>query len=357
MSVATTPHSVAVVIPVYFGGAALASLVDEIMAYRRDQVTANGHVFRVTEVVLVHDSGPEASDVTMRDLAASREIVRAVWLSRNFGQHAATLAGMASTSAEWVVTMDEDGQHDPTAIGDMLDVAMAEQVPLVYANPTNSPPHGRLRNRSSHIVHALARSLGSRDLKHFHSYRLILGEHARGLAAYCGESVYLDVALTWVARSAATCPVRLRPERDTRSGYSTRRLASHFWRLVLTSGTAPLRFVALFGVFLALGALVLVGWVLWARLSSQVAVPGWASVMVVLLITSGGTLLSLGIVAEYLGIAVKTSMGKPLYLVVSDAAAGPLGRAPAGLSRIPKVGGVDSSEVDSTTTAGNPRSR
>jgi undecaprenyl-phosphate 4-deoxy-4-formamido-L-arabinose transferase len=50
--------------------------------------------------------------------------------------------------------------------------------------------------------------------------------------------------------------------------------------------------------------------------------------MVVLLITSGGTLLSLGIVAEYLGIAARSAMGKPLYLVVSDPAEGPLGRAP-----------------------------
>jgi undecaprenyl-phosphate 4-deoxy-4-formamido-L-arabinose transferase len=49
--------------------------------------------------------------------------------------------------------------------------------------------------------------------------------------------------------------------------------------------------------------------------------------MVILLVTSGATLLSLGIVAEYLGIAAKTAMGKPLYLVVSDRSSGPMGRA------------------------------
>ena len=55
---------------------------------------------------------------------------------------------------------------------------------------------------------------------------------------------------------------------------------------------------------------------------------GWASVMVILLVTSGATLLSLGILAEYLGVTARTAMGKPINLVVSDPAEGPLGREP-----------------------------
>ena len=85
----------------------------------------------------------------------------------------------------------------------------------------------------------MARTLGAGRLRDFHSYRLVLGEVGRGLAAYCGESVFLDVALTWVVNRSATCPVAMRDERGRPSGYSTRRLASHFWRLVLTSGHPP----------------------------------------------------------------------------------------------------------------------
>ena len=108
-----------------------------------------GRHYRVTEVVLVHDCGPDASDDTVRALAAAHDWVRPVWLSRNFGQHAATLAGIAASGGEWVVTMDEDGQHDPEAIGALLDTAMTEQADVVYARPTNEPPHGALRNLAS----------------------------------------------------------------------------------------------------------------------------------------------------------------------------------------------------------------
>ena len=88
------------------------------------------------------------------------------------------------------------------------------------------------------------RSSGGNDASIFHSYRLVLGEVGRSVAAYAGAGVYLDVALGWVAGTAATCPVRLRAEGDRPSGYSLRRLLSHFWRMVLTSGTRLLRLVS-----------------------------------------------------------------------------------------------------------------
>jgi polyisoprenyl-phosphate glycosyltransferase len=297
-------------------------------AYNQPSRTPAGNEFRVSEIVLVDDCGPDRSDETIRALARSHAHVRPVWLARNFGQHAATLAGMSSATADWIVTMDEDGQHDPAAIGAMLDTALETRSPLVYAEPTNKPPHSVFRNLTSGTAHRLARVLGAGGLGHFHSYRLVLGEVGRGLAAYCGEGVYLDVALTWVARTSATCPVAMRPERNRGSGYSTRRLASHFWRMVLTSGTRPLRLVALLGACLSVAAVFLLGWILWSKFTNQVPVQGWTSVMVILLITSGATLLSLGVVAEYLGIAARAAMGKPLYLVVSDPSAGPLSRSP-----------------------------
>lgn len=338
-------HSIAVVVPVYHGEATLEPLLDELAALVQTRRTRGGHRFRVSEVLLVHDCGPDRSDQVIRRLADEFEFVRPVWLSKNYGQHAATLAGMASTTAEWVVTMDEDGQHDPGAIADMLDVAIQAQAPIVYARPTNPAPHSLFRNASSTVAHRIASKLSGEALGDFHSFRLVLGELARGLAAYCGESVYLDVALTWVASPVATCPVHLREERDTRSAYSTRRLASHFWRLVLTAGTRPLRFVAMCGAILAIVAFALLAWVLVVRFTSENPPPGWTSVMVLVLVTSGGILFSLGVVAEYLGIAVKSAMGKPLYLVVSDFASGPLGR------RMPDAPDADVVEHDAEHAA------
>jgi undecaprenyl-phosphate 4-deoxy-4-formamido-L-arabinose transferase len=327
----TTPgppvHTVAVVVPVYQGELTLDALIAEIHGLTKNQTTPGGRAFRVTEVLLVHDRGPDRSDVRIRKLSAQFEWVRPVWLSRNFGQHAATLAGMASTAADWIVTLDEDGQHDPAYMGSMLDVALDQQVELVYGKATNSPPHGFVRNVASRVAQRLATSvLASGSLASYSSYRLVLGELGRSVAAFSGQGTYLDVALTWVIGRSATCPIELRHERGRPSGYNFRSLLSHFWRLVITSGTKPLRVVSILGVVLSAVGLVLAGYVTVLRLFSDIAVQGWASVIVVILIANGVVLFSLGVISEYVGVAVRMAMGRPTYLLTSDPAVGPLGR-------------------------------
>ena len=325
----TSPHTVSVVIPVYRGELTLDAVVAELLALPSPWVSDAGHLIEVTEVLLVWDNGPDGSAEVIRRLAATHPQVRPIWLSRNFGQHAATLAGMASSGGEWIVTIDEDGQHDPRSIADMIDVAMAQSSPVVYAEATNPAPHGRLRNAASKVAKwtVVVFTGGGAAPHYYQSYRLILGEIGRSTAAYAGSGVYLDVAIGWVAGSYATCPVILRHEGDRPSGYSFRSLLSHFWSLVISSGTRGLRTVSIIGVAFAVLGIAVGGWLLVSSLTgTQQAVRGWASTMVVILVTSGTMLFSLGVVAEYLGVAVNMAMGKPLYLIVSDPVAGPLGR-------------------------------
>jgi polyisoprenyl-phosphate glycosyltransferase len=186
-----------------------------------------------------------------------------------------------------------------------------------------------LRNLGSRSAKRVVKSLsGGVDASVFHSYRLVLGEVGRSVAAYARAGVYLDVALGWVAGRVATAPVELRDEGDRESGYSTRTLVSHFWRMVLTGGIRGLRLVSVLGaLFAVLGFLVAI-WLVYRQLTQSAPVQGWSWVIVVVLICTGAILLALGVIAEYVGVAVHTAMGKPLYLIVQDPAEGPLGRRP-----------------------------
>ncbi len=267
-------------------------------------------------MILVHDCGPDSSDRTIERLCADHEFVRAVWLSKNYGQHAATLAGMASASGRWVVTMDEDGQQDPGSIAAMLDVAIGNSLQLVYVQPTNPPPHGVLRNFFSGFAKRLSRGLlGNRALGSFNSFRLIDGEIARTLAAYCGNGVYLDVGLFWITGRVGHCPARLRNEIGRPSGYSFLKLLGHFWNLVLTTGTRPLRLITLLGVASIVLATLISGYALYAKFSGLVPVAGWTSLLIVVSFFSGAILTALGVIAEYLAVTMGIVMGKPLYVV------------------------------------------
>lgn len=313
------PISVSVVIPVYQGEATLPALIEELATLHEPQTSPQGRPFTVSEVLLVWDRGPGGSDATIRLLDAQYEWVRPVWLSRNFGQHAATLAGMTSSGGDWIVTLDEDGQMDPSFIGGMLDTAYAAGAQLVYAQPTNPPPHGALRNAGSKIAKGLfVRFLADKSFEEFNSYRLVLGEVGRSVAAYTGAGVYLDVALSWVVADVATYPVTMRSEGRAAGNYSYRRLFGHFGRLIVSSGTKPLYFVTFVGIaFVILGGLAAL-WVLYQSIAVALPVSGWASMFIALMIVGGAVMMSLGIIAQYIGAATNMSLGKPLYVVVRD---------------------------------------
>jgi undecaprenyl-phosphate 4-deoxy-4-formamido-L-arabinose transferase len=307
-----------IVVPVYQGERTLEPLLVEIAPLTLPQKTPQGRAFQVVEVVLVHDGAIDGSHVVMETLAARYPFVSLIWLSRNFGQHPATLAGMAATSADWVATLDEDGQQDPADIGQLLDAALDAGVALVYGRGLNEPAHGFVRNAASRLTKTLSAAIvGNRQLAEFNSFRLVRGDVARTLAAYCGHGVYLDVALSWVVGRWATGPVTLRPDRGRPSGYTLRRLLAHFGRLILTAGTRPLRLISVLGVLSILFGATLSAIIVWARLRHQIPVQGYTSLIVVICFFSGVVLFSLGIIAEYLAVALTTGMGRPLYVTVS----------------------------------------
>jgi len=320
-------HRLSIVIPVYRGEKTLPAIVAEIAALTSQGITPGGHLFVVSEVVLAHDCGPDRSDKTIEALAAEYAFVAPVWLSRNYGQHAATMAGMASATGQWVATMDEDGQQDPADIVHLLDVAIASSLQLVYAQPLNPPPHGWVRNTFSRTAKAIStRMLGNKSIGRFNSFRLVDGEIARTLAAYCGNGVYLDVGLFWITGRIGHAPVRLRNEMDRPSGYSYFRLFGHFWNLILTTGTRPLRLITIVGFISMLLAILLAAYALYGKYVGNVPTQGWTSLVTVVAFFSGTILASMGIISEYLAVTMNIVMGKPLY-VVSSKPVRPLVRA------------------------------
>ena len=260
----------------------------------------------------------------IRDLAAEYSYVRPVWLARNFGQHAATLAGMSSTSADWIVTMDEDGQHDPAAIGQMLDTALSTRSPLVYAAADERGSHSAFRNLASRVAHRAAGSWARAVSATSTASGWCSVRSAAGLAAYCGGE-RLPRRRSHLGRQ----PYSDVPGGNAGGARAALGLLDSRPRIALLADGADLRnapaaarrglrcIPRLCGI--RADGMGRVGEVHRPGRRSRAGRRSWSSCSV----TSGGTLLSLGIVAEYLGIAAKSAMGKPLYLVVSDPPTGP----------------------------------
>ncbi|EQM68741.1 glycosyltransferase [Pseudomonas tohonis] len=315
------PISVSVVVPVYSGEDYLRELLE-----RLDQVREGWRSRQIplelSEVIFVDDSAIDGSAAVIDELAASCSWVSAIHLMRNFGQHAATIAGILHSSGDWVVTMDEDLQHSPFEIEALLRKAVMSRSDIVYAKPVSKVHEARIRDWGSRGFKRLTVMLtGTPNIVHFNSFRLIRGPLARAASSVCGHDTYFDVALSWFTKSVEFHPLELKDQRfidSGQSGYSLGRLLTHARKLLLSSQIKLLRVFGLVGMLVVFASIIGSLIVLFLKLfaPSTIGVGGWASLSLMILFFGGIITSMIALALEYLSTLVQASHGKPIFFVV-----------------------------------------
>jgi polyisoprenyl-phosphate glycosyltransferase len=308
------------VTPVYSGAPYLKELVAEL---EKLKVFLDQHGDRLVlgEALFVSDDARDESVSILEGISETYPWLRVITLSRNYGQHAATVAGILHSSGDWVVTLDEDGQHPPQDILRLLEQAVAEQLDVVYAAPEKGP-HGTLwRDLPSRLCKRLVGTLsGNQHAVHFNSFRLARGSILRAAAAVFTHSSYFDVVLGWFTTRVGCVSLPLhdpRADKGQQSGYSLGRLIRHAKRLLVSSDIKILRAGSFIGlVALAISALF-AAYTLYAKLLQPELVPiqGWTSTILAVLFLGGVSCLLLGICLELLFVVLRHVQGKPTFLV------------------------------------------
>jgi len=233
--------TVSVVVPVYNGAATLPLLVQRIIA-----VSHASPSLTVTEVILVDDASADDSWAVIEQLAGEHPRVRGVALARNFGQHAALLAGIVDSTGDVVVTMDDDLQHLPEQIPALV-AALGPGVDLVYGRPVVDE-HGVVRNIASRAVKwgvsVISRSDVARLSSGFRAMRAPLRDGLHQQASFAS----LDVALSRLTNRVLAVPVVMQPRRHGRSNYTFGRLLHHALTMLFGFSDASRRLAASVGL-------------------------------------------------------------------------------------------------------------
>lgn len=313
---------ISIVVPVYAGERYLSGLASAVSDLREAMEKESAPI-KIMELILVDDEATDNSPAIIDQLAKKYSWVIAVHLSRNFGQHAATVAGVLHSSGEWVVTLDEDLQHPPGKIPDLLSHAVAHHLDCVYASPARGSVHGKLwRDGSSRLFKKCMEWLtGNPTIRLVNSFRLIRGPLARAVASVCGHNTYFDVVVYWFTQRIDTVKMDLHDRRfkeNRQSGYNVRGLLAHAQRMIFSS---QLRFLSLgvwFGVTLFFTSFLAGVTVLVLKLVSAeiILAQGWASIMVAVLWSCGLLSIMIGLCLQYLSTLVLKAHGRPVFFTV-----------------------------------------
>jgi glycosyltransferase involved in cell wall biosynthesis len=314
--------TISIVVPVYSGEDFLGELVAHINRLRQRWREA-GLDLLISEAIFVLDAPADNSKELLGNLANTHSWIRVVDLSRNFGQHSATVAGILYSSGDWVATLDEDMQHHPKQLDKLLKTACSEGADVVYALPRESAHGGGYRDRFSRLVKfMIARLSGNRFVQFFNSFRLIRGDIARAASSICAQYTYFDVALTWFTERIVTVFIDMSDQRylsQKRSGYRFSTLVHHAKRLILTSDFRILRFTNALSILAFLTSLVYGLWVLYIRFFADktIEVEGWTSLIIIILAFGSVGVFMLGLVVEFLHMSMLQLQGKPSFFVVN----------------------------------------
>jgi glycosyltransferase involved in cell wall biosynthesis len=314
-------QTLSIVVPVYLGASYIRALVSEVSKLKM-QLQDNSEVISLTKLIFVDDSAIDRSPEILDEISAEYEWVHVTHLSRNYGQHAATIAGILHTEEDWVVTMDEDLQHPPKNIPSLLLEAVQHHCDIVYGRPVAAVHQSAFRDWSSRALKYLIEwSTGEKHIRLANSFRLVRGSVARAAAQSGAHDTYLDASLFWFTQRIRSVDMPLTDQRyitTGKSGYRLRSLLSHARRLLISSQVKLLRVGGLFGISVALLSLV-VGLSIFAmRILAPhlIIAPGWASLMVTIMFFSGTILFLTGIVLEYIAVILARSNGRPLFFEI-----------------------------------------
>ncbi len=268
------------------------------------------------EIVFVDDGSTDDTLEVLNQIADDDASVVVLSLTRNFGHQAALTAGLDHARGKMILVMDSDLQHPPELIPEMLR-ALQTGVDVVYAVRQDAADTGLLKRITSKWFYALMIRLGGTALiPGAADFRLVSARVNNSLRQMRERHRFLRGLVVWAGYPSRVVTYRANPRAAGTSKYNWSKMLGLAFDATFSFSVLPLRIVALLGLILLVLGLayilfILVGFAFWPERVQ----PGWPSVLASVLLLSGVQLLSLSVIATYIGMIFEEVKGRPLYIL------------------------------------------
>lgn len=299
---------VSFVIPCYCSSQTIGRVVEEIDTAMKS-LSAYSY-----EIVLVNDSSPDNTYDVIRELCAWRKDICGIDLARNFGQHAALMAGFSHAHGDIVVCLDDDGQTPAAEVGKLLD-KIEEGYDVVYARYTHKQ-HSGFRNFGSKVNELMARvMLGKpRELylsSYFAAQKFVVEEMLR----YTNPYPYVIGLVLRTTKNIANVEVTHREREVGSSGYTLGKLLSLWFNGFTAFSIKPLRIATVMGCLTACGGFIYGIYTIIKKFVNPSVPVGFSAMMAALVFLGGMVMLMLGLIGEYIGRIYISLNNSPQYVI------------------------------------------
>jgi undecaprenyl-phosphate 4-deoxy-4-formamido-L-arabinose transferase len=249
-------------------------------------------------------------------LAAGHAFVKGICLTKNVGQHNATMAGLGHANGEIIVIMDDDLQHPPEAI--MALVASIRAGNDVCYTRYSNRQHELWKKIGSWINDRVAAILLMKPPGlYLSSFKALRRKIVNEVVRYDGPFAYIDGIILDITQRIGVVTIQHQPRYEGKGNYNLRRSVSLWLKMVTSFSVLPLRLTFVLGAMISsISAVAIVAIITLKILQPQIAA-GWTSLVALILFMGGVQLLSLGVIGEYVGRSYLKLNRKPQYVIRS----------------------------------------
>jgi len=283
--------SISIVVPVFNASTALIPLQEEINRVMTELALSY-------KLIMVDDGSVDNSWEVIKAIKNKNpEKVIAIRMAKNYGQHNAIFVGFRNATGDYILTMDDDSQHPPDEIPNILKCANETGADLVYG--ISKTYKRTLKRRILRWGYRTMNKMTANSDTEGSSFRLLKKGLVDKLIRHDQEFVFIDELATWYTEKISYLRVRHDPSKIAKSRYPFSRLSKLYYNLVFGYNAFLLRLITFLGctssaISFLVGLLFLI-----KKIFFRVQV-GFTGIVVSITFTGGIILLSIGIIGEYM---------------------------------------------------------
>lgn len=286
-----------------------------VMKEKLERLERENKVKKGSRIMFVNDGSKDATLRLLHEIAAKDGIFSVISLAGNYGHQSAILAGMmtARAHADVVVTIDADLQQDIEALDLFLEKYMAG-CEVVYGVRNDRHSDGVFKKATATAYYRFMHLLGSRVITNHADYRLLSKKALDALSEYQETNLFLRGLIPTMGFSSDVVYFDVKAREAGHSKYTLSKMLTLAMDGITSMSVRPLRLIGGLGflVFLFSMVMCVISLVDWARGNN---VPGYTTTLIVSLLIGGITLLSLGIIGEYIGKIYMETKHRPRYII------------------------------------------
>jgi glycosyltransferase involved in cell wall biosynthesis len=308
-----TAPIIAIVIPCYNEEEVLPETCRRIGALM-EELVEHGKISPASTVYFIDDGSRDSTWQLIEEFAARKWRIAGIKLSRNCGHQNALLAGLFTAQGDAVVSIDADLQDDIEVIRDMVD-RFNTGAEIVYGVRQQRHTDSPFKRVTAETFYRLMTMLGAESIRNHADYRLMSHRAIESLKQYGEVNLYLRGIVPLLGFRSETVYYDRARRFAGESKYPLRKMLTLAWNAITSFSIVPLRLITITGFAVFLGAILVSLWVLWVRLFTDTAVPGWTSVVLPTYLLGGVQIFCTGIIGEYLGKIYVEVKRRPRFLI------------------------------------------